>query len=212
MINIETLVFNPFQENTYLIHDNTKECVIIDAGCYSEHEQNHLKEYIQESGLIPVRLLNTHCHVDHILGNRFIHDEYGLKSAFHSEEQMLLERALQQGLMFGLQIEDLPEVDVHLQEGDVIAFGESRLKTLHLPGHSRGSLAFYDQEKTFAVVGDVLFRAGIGRTDLPGGDYQTLISSIKDKLFKLGDDVAIYPGHGPATTNGREKRENPFLI
>lgn len=211
MIKIETLVFNPFQENTYLVYDDSRECVIIDAGCYSEHEQNHLKDYISEKGLKPVRLLNTHCHVDHILGNRFIFEEFALKAECHKEEQFHLDGAPQHGMMFGLQIEALPEVGGYLHEEDVIGFGNTQLQVLHLPGHSKGSLAFYDPEKTFAIVGDVLFRAGIGRTDLPGGDFQTLISSIKDKLFKLGDDVVIYPGHGPATNNGMERRDNPFL-
>jgi glyoxylase-like metal-dependent hydrolase (beta-lactamase superfamily II) len=208
---IKTFTFNPFQENTYLIYDETKECVIIDPGCYNKNEEETLESFIADNQLKPVHLINTHGHVDHVCGISFVCEKYGLEPEAHTEETAMFERSVQMGQMFGFQINNPVLPRKFLNEGDVITFGNSELKMLHLPGHSAGSLAFYSEKEKFVITGDVLFRDSIGRTDLPGGDYDSLIFSIREKLLPLGDDYAAYPGHGPSTTLGFEKENNGFL-
>lgn len=212
MIEIKTLIFNPFQENTYILFDETKEAVIIDPGCLSSNEEDILDNFIQENGLNPVRLLNTHCHIDHILGNRYVSNRYELKLEAHKGDEFIAKAAQQHGISFGIQMpEPAPDIDVYLNEGEQIKFGNSVLDIVHVPGHSPGSIVFYSQKEGFMIVGDVLFNDSIGRTDLPGGDYDLLSSGIKGKLFPLGDEMKVYPGHGPYTTIGKERRSNPFL-
>ena len=211
MIKIKTFVFNPFQENTFLLYDDTKQCAIIDAGCYSEKERNEIVSFIEKNDLEPVKLLNTHCHIDHILGNCFVARQYNLKSEAHQKDNIILENVVQHGRVFGVEAEQPPEMQIFLEENDIVKFGGSQLLVLHVPGHSPGSIVFYNEEQKFAIVGDVLFNGSIGRTDLPGGDYDTLIKSIKDKLFVLDDDVVVYTGHGPETTIGYERKTNPFF-
>ena len=211
MIKIKTFVFNPFQENTFLLYDDTKQCAIIDAGCYSEKERNELISFIEKNDLEPVKLLNTHCHIDHILGNCFVARQYNLKSEAHQKDNIILENVVQHGRVFGVEAEQPPEMQIFLEENDIVKFGSSQLLVLHAPGHSQGSIVFYNKEQKFAIVGDVLFNGSIGRTDLPGGDYDTLIKCIKDKLFVLEDDVVVYTGHGPETTIGYERKTNPFF-
>lgn len=208
---IKTFTFNPFQENTYLIYDETKECVIIDPGCYNKNEEETLESFIADNQLKPVHLINTHGHVDHVCGISFVCEKYGLEPEAHTEETDMFERSVQMGQMFGFQINNPVLPRKFLNEGDVITFGNSELKMLHLPGHSAGSLAFYSEKEKFVITGDVLFRDSIGRTDLPGGDYDSLIFSIREKLLPLGDDYAAYPGHGPSTSLGFEKENNGFL-
>jgi hydroxyacylglutathione hydrolase len=211
MLTIQSFVFNPFQENTYLLYDDTLECAIIDAGCYSEREKELLRSFITEKQLRPVLLLNTHCHVDHILGNRFVFEQWGLLTHCHKGDEPFLTGAGGQGMLFGLQLTPPPS-EVHLlRDGDRVSFGNTELRAILLPGHSAGSLAYYHAGSGNVFVGDVLFLGSIGRTDLPGGDYQTLLSSIRNKLFPLGDAVTVYPGHGPETTIGNERENNPFL-
>ena len=211
MIKIKTFVFNPFQENTFLLYDDTKQCAIIDAGCYSEKEKNELVSFIEKNDLEPVKLLNTHCHIDHILGNCFVARQYNLKSEAHQKDNIILENVVQHGRVFGVEAEQPPDMQIFLEENDIVKFGGSQLLVLHVPGHSPGSIVFYNEEQKFAIVGDVLFNGSIGRTDLPGGDYDTLIKNIKDKLFVLEDDVVVYTGHGPETTIGYERKTNPFF-
>lgn len=211
MVKISFFTFNPFQENTYILSDETKECVIIDPGCYDKQEQETITKFIEDNGLKPVKLLNTHCHIDHVFGNRFIFNKYGFKPEIHEKDLIVLNSLLQVGALYNLKVEESPAPAVFLDEKDIISFGNSKLSILFTPGHSPGSICFMDKEGKSIIAGDVLFQGSIGRTDLPGGDYDTLINSIKTKLFPLADDFKVYPGHGPATTIGQEKRTNPFL-
>ena len=211
MITIKTFIFNPFQENTYLLYDESGEAVIIDPGCYAKSEEKQLSTYLEENNLKLKRLLNTHSHIDHILGNRFISEKYKLQVESHQEDEFLIERAKEQAVLFGMQIEAPPTVGKYIDENNAIKFGNSELKIIHAPGHSPGSLVFYNTEQRFMIVGDVLFNQSIGRTDLPGGNLDTLLESIFTKLFPLGDDMKVYSGHGTTTTIGQERISNPFF-
>lgn len=213
MIYIQSFAFNAFQENTYILFDETKECVIIDPGCYDHTEQRVLVDFIEQNHLNPVKLLNTHCHIDHILGNNFVAKKFNIKLAMNENDLEGLHRTVDYGkAVFGLNVGQSPEPEEFLNEGDQVKFGNSVLDIVFTPGHSPGSITFYNKEQKFAIAGDVLFYGSIGRTDLPGGNHQTLITSIKTKLFPLGDDYKIFPGHGPATSIGFEKMNNPFLV
>jgi len=213
MTLVAKFTFNPFQENTYILYDDSKECVIIDPGCYDDDEKSELTNFIEQNNLKPVRLINTHCHIDHVFGNHFIIEKYQLPLEIHRGELPVLNVVPQVALMYGILFNDpIPKVEKFIEEGDKIEFGNSKLESLFTPGHSPASLSFYCKAADFVIAGDVLFNGSIGRTDLPGGDFDTLISSIKDKLFPLGDNVEVHPGHGPKTTIGFEKRTNPFLV
>jgi hydroxyacylglutathione hydrolase len=211
MCEIAIFTFNPFQENTYVLFDETKECIIIDPGCYTAPERQQLQSFITERRLKPVRLINTHSHIDHILGNWFVAEEYNLKLEMHREEVAGLIAAPEYGKIYGIQMQPSPEATVFLTEADTITFGNTSLSILLTPGHSIASLSFYCEAGNFVIGGDVLFKGSIGRTDLPNGDFDTLINSIKTKLFTLADDVQVFPGHGDSTTIGEEKATNPFL-
>ncbi len=211
MIQISAFTFNPFQENTYVLHDETKECIIIDPGCYTPLEQAELSTFIEKNELNPVRLILTHCHIDHILGCKYISDRYNLVSETNRIELQVFYNAERAAAIFGIRLEKPPVPEKFIDENDTIKFGNSSLEILFTPGHSPGSLCFYNSAQKFVIGGDVLFYGSIGRTDLPGGNFNTLIGSIKEKLFLLGDDVTVYPGHGPETTIGFEKANNPFL-
>jgi glyoxylase-like metal-dependent hydrolase (beta-lactamase superfamily II) len=211
MIKIKHFVFNPFQVNTYILSDDTGEAVIIDAACSTPKEEGFLSDYIEKQELTPKVLINTHGHVDHLLGANHVANMYNVPLHMHGDDVPLLERAREQAAMFGLELDDIPPVDNHLKDGDGIGFGDSLIKVLHVPGHSPGGIVLYSPVNKFVVAGDVLFHGSIGRTDLPGGDYNSLIEGIKNKLLALPDDVTVYSGHGPATTIGEEKNSNPFL-
>ncbi|HYK75647.1 MAG TPA: MBL fold metallo-hydrolase [Daejeonella sp.] len=211
MIQVKSFTCNPYQENTYLLFDETRECVIIDPGMYTGDEQNAVLKFIAENKLKPVLLLNTHCHIDHVLGNKFVYDTYGLLPQFHEGELSLLSAVVSYAPQMGIHYEVSPLPEVYLKEGGKITFGESELEILFVPGHSPAHLNFYSRADNFLIGGDVLFYQSIGRTDLPGGSHAQLIQSIEDKLFVLPPDCKVYPGHGPATTIGFEKHNNPFL-
>ncbi len=211
MIKTEKFVFNPFQENTYLLYDETGQCIVVDPGCQDEEECNKLVRYIDEGGLEMAMIVNTHCHVDHILGSSFLFNRYKSGFAVHGDDLFLLENAVDHALMFGFKLEEPPSPDTILSDNDEIAVGNSRLKVLHVPGHSPGSIALYSESGKFVLTGDLLFSGGIGRTDLPGGDYDTILKSIKEKILVLPEDVTVMPGHGSYTTVGDERRSNPFL-
>jgi hydroxyacylglutathione hydrolase len=211
MIQIERITCNPFSENGYILYDETGECIVIDPGCNNERERGAFKSFIEQKNLKPVRLINTHCHLDHICGNSFIANTYNLKLESHKGEQVVLDAAAAHGKMFGFSFEASPNIEVFWEEGDVVTFGNSSLKVLFTPGHSPASISFYAENDGFVIVGDVLFQQGIGRYDLPGGDYDTLISSIKNKLMTLPDTTKVYSGHGSPTKIGVEKMSNPFL-
>lgn len=211
MFSVKQFTFSPVQENTYVVYNEKNEACIIDPGCYYENERNQLKELVETRSLLPKYLLNTHCHLDHVFGNKFIHDTYGLKLHCHPNEKLVLDFAPASGKMWGLPFDNYEEELIFLNEGDFLQLGEDIFEILLAPGHSPGSICFYCRAQQFVIGGDVLFRESIGRTDLPGGDHQTLLKSIRDKLFTLPDEVVVYPGHGPVTTIGHEKMHNPFL-
>jgi glyoxylase-like metal-dependent hydrolase (beta-lactamase superfamily II) len=211
MIKIKTFIFNPFQENTYLLYDETREAVIIDPGCFSAQEEIILVNFIEEYKLKPVRILNTHCHIDHILGNHYLSKKYQIKVEAHRDDEFLAKNAKNYGSTFGIQLKESPNIDKFISENDEIVFGNSKLQIAHVPGHSPGGIVFYNIAESFMIVGDVLFLDSIGRTDLPGGNYNDLISNIKNKLFPLGDKMKVYSGHGSSTTIGNERIYNPFL-
>lgn len=212
MAEVVQLTFNPFQENTYLVYDETKKCVIFDPGCHSASEQQALRQKITELELQPVRLINTHCHLDHVFGNKYVAETYGLGLEIHALELPVLEAVPTVCRMYGLpEPEPSPAPNRFLEADTSLTFGNTTLEMLFTPGHSPGSLSFYCAKDRFVIAGDVLFYGSIGRTDLPGGHYDTLITSIKDKLLPLGDDITVYPGHGPATRMGYERQNNPFL-
>jgi hydroxyacylglutathione hydrolase len=211
MIQIKSFAFNPYQENTYILHDDTLECVIIDPGMYTGEEQNTFLKYIADNNLKPVLLLNTHCHIDHVLGNKFIYDTYGLFPQFHKGEEVVLNSVVSYAPQMGIRYEVSPLPQIYLSETGTVKFGETKLELIFSPGHSPAHLCFLNKEDNFLIGGDVLFYRSIGRTDLPGGNHDLLISNIREKLFSLPDETRVYPGHGPATSIGLEKQFNPFL-
>ncbi len=212
MVKIKKFVFNPFNENTFIVwDDHSKECAVIDPGCSDEVEENELSEFIRNNDLIPKYLINTHCHLDHIWGCRFVKKKYNPVYLIPEDDLMLLKNAGSQADMYNVQFNEPPSPDDFLSEKLKLSLGESDVKLLFTPGHTPGEFCLYFPNENFCIVGDVLFKDSIGRTDLWGGDYNTLIDSINSKLLSLDDDVVIYPGHGDESTIGREKAKNPFL-
>lgn len=211
MLTVNKFVFNPLQENTYVIFNEQRECCIIDPGCYFGNERNELKDFITEARLLPKYLLNTHGHLDHVFGDRFIADTYGLQPHLHLVEKPVFDDAPVSAPQWGLPFDPYKGDVIFLREGDTLRLGTDTLTVLFTPGHSPGHISYYCEAQHFILSGDVLFRQGIGRTDLPGGDFDTLIHSIREQLFVLPDDTLVYSGHGPETTIGYEKMNNPFL-
>ena len=210
MIAIQSFVFNAFQENTYIISDETKECVVVDPGCYDDDEKKELSDYVLDHQLKVRMLLNTHCHIDHILGNEFVKQKYTTKLYIHQTEEFVLNAQKIFAPHYGFNRYQEAKPDGYLVEGDVVEFGLQKFAVLFVPGHSPGHIAFYNEKEKVVLAGDVLFQNSVGRTDLPGGNHNTLIDSIHKKLFTLPDEVTVYPGHGGETTIGIEKRTNPF--
>lgn len=213
MLRVQSFTFFPefFGENTYVLSDATGECVVVDPGCYHRHEREQLVNYIKEEGLRLVKVLNTHCHIDHILGNAFLVQQFGVPLVAHSEDQYNLVGAEAFARMYGLNIDPSPTPDVFVEEGDVVTFGETTLEVLFTPGHSKGHVSFFHRESQQLFSGDVLFKDSVGRVDLPGGSAAVLIDTILNKLFPLGDDVRVYPGHMEPTTIGEERLHNPLV-
>lgn len=211
-MNIATLVFNPIQENTYVVWDSTMECIIIDAGNNGSRENSALKNFIEQKGLKPVMAVNTHGHFDHTLGVEFLREEYGIPFAMSGKDKFLLETASVSGMVFGVQIGKLPEIDIDLDTLQSVKFGDTELQVIPTPGHTPGHVALYEPNTHNLFTGDTLFRESIGRTDLPGGDYTWIMRSILDKLLPLGDNVVIWPGHGEKSSIGHESLFNPFIV
>lgn len=210
MLQVKKFTFNPFAENTYVLFDETKECIIIDPGCYEKAEQHELTEFIEANNLVVNKLVNTHCHIDHVLGNAFVKRKFNVQLYIHSIEEPLLRAVKSYASNYGFyQYEDATP-DAFLKEGEFVEFGNQKLKIIFVPGHSPGHIALYDAIGKILIGGDVLFENSIGRSDLPGGNFNTLISSIHEKFFTLPDDVTVYCGHGEETSIGFEKRTNPF--
>ena len=211
MLSIKSFTFNPVQENTYVLYNAQGQCCIIDPGCYFDEERAALKEFIVKSGLTPVLLLNTHCHLDHVFGNKFVHETWNLTLHIHEKEKIVLETAPIAGKTWQLPFDNYEGPLATLKEGETIEVGDDELQIRFAPGHSPGSVCFYHEAGGFVIGGDVLFNGSIGRSDLPGGDYDTLINSIQTQLFTLPDDTKVYSGHGSMTTIGFEKMNNPFV-
>lgn len=211
-MKIASLIFNPIQENTYIVWDDTKECVIIDAGNNGPREDIVLKNFIAEHGLKPVMAVNTHGHFDHTLGVQYLKREYGIPFALSGKDKFLLETASVSGMIFGVEIGELPTIDIDLDERREITFGHTTLQVIPTPGHTPGHVALYEPQTKNLFTGDTLFRESIGRTDLPGGDYSWIMRSILERILPLGDEVTIRPGHGGQSTLGHETLYNPFIV
>jgi hydroxyacylglutathione hydrolase len=219
MLVVKSFVFSPVQENTYILYNEQKQCCIIDPGCYFPEERDELKTVIEETGLKPVLLLNTHCHLDHVFGNKFVYDTWGLPLHLHEKEKPVLDFAPISGEKWGLPFENYDGPLVYLKEGNNLTLpfsinGEGKGDELEIrftPGHSPGSVSFYYEAGSFIIGGDVLFNGSVGRTDLPGGNMNTLINSIQTQFFTLPDETKVYSGHGPVTTVGFEKMNNPYV-
>ena len=212
-MKIARLIFNPLQENTYVVWDESLEAVVIDAGNMSERENATLEQFLSERGLNPVYALNTHGHFDHLMGVEFLRQRYGAKFAVSSKDKFLVENAAQSAELFGVRAGAMPEkIDVDLEGMRSISFGQSELQIISTPGHTPGHVAFYEPEAKLLFTGDTLFRESIGRTDLPGGDYSWIMKSILEKIMPLGDEVKVYPGHGETTDIGHESMYNPFVV
>tara|TARA_B100001287_G_C22677294_1_gene528377 strand:+ start:377 stop:1015 length:639 start_codon:yes stop_codon:yes gene_type:complete len=211
-MQIQVFTFNQFFENTIIVFDKTKECVIIDPGCYTISEKDTLQKYISTNNLIPVKLINTHCHIDHILGNNFIAKTYDLELETNANDMELIKSSNEIAQLYGFtDYEMSPLPKKFLNEGDTLEFGNSQFKILFTPGHAPGHISLYSEKDGLLISGDVLFNNSIGRTDLPGGNYDLLIESIKNKILTLNDNTIVYCGHGPSTTIGNERLNNPFL-
>ena len=204
-------VFSPIEVNTYIITGNDNECIIIDCGCYGRAEEKKLEEMLATRGLKPVMLIDTHCHLDHVFGNSFLLERYGLRSWFHEGDKHNYLNAPKHSLMFGLSMEAPPEPEGYLADGQEITAAGVTLKVIHVPGHSPGGIALYSESDAVVFTGDALFAGSIGRSDLPGGDHEQLIENIRSRLFTLPPETVVYPGHGPQTTVGQEMNGNPFF-
>jgi len=211
MLHIKTFVFNPYQENTYVIYDDHKNCIIVDPGMHQYQEEEVLKDYLDSNNLQPVHLINTHGHIDHVLGNKFVAETYNLRPQFHEGELPLVIQVQNYAPQMGIRYEPSPIPETFLTEDDTIHIGDETLSLILAPGHSPAHLCLYSEKYNFLIGGDVLFKNSIGRTDLPGGNHQQLLNSIATKIYSLPDETVVYPGHGPTTTVGEEKKTNPFI-
>lgn len=210
MIKVKSFTFNPFQENTYILYDDSNSCIIIDPGCYEDSEKEVLTSFISSQSLNVEKLVNTHCHIDHVLGNKFIQSTYGVELYIHKNDEVTLKSVESYASNYGFPNFESTQANQYLEEGDTLSFGNSVMEIIYVPGHAPGHIAFISSADKFCIAGDVLFKGSIGRTDLPGGDFDTLIKSIHEKMFVLPDDMTIYCGHGPTTNIGEEKVSNPF--
>lgn len=211
MIKVHQLTYSPFAENTYVLTDEESQAVIIDPGMYGSDEEAHFDAFVKERELKPVALWLTHAHLDHVFGVNFVCQRYGLTPLVNKEERYLYENAQTFAQNYGLDMKALVEPKYTIDGDDSLKFGGQQISLLFAPGHSPGSICFYSSEQNWLIGGDVLFQGSIGRTDLPGGDFDTLINSIKTQLFELPGETRVYSGHGPATTIAVEKLTNPFL-
>ena len=213
MLKIAKLTFNPIQENTYILWDESNECIVVDAGNLSAREDNRLVDYIAEQGLKPVMAVNTHGHFDHVAGVEHVKRTFDVPFAMSSKDNYLLESAPSSAKMFGMNDCTFPsKVDIDLDGMEELRFGNTVLKVIPTPGHTPGCVSLYNEAAGIVLTGDTLFRESIGRTDLPGGDYSWIMRSILDRIVPLGDDVVFHPGHGPSSDVGHEVLYNPFVV
>jgi hydroxyacylglutathione hydrolase len=211
MITIKNFIFNNFGVNTYVLFDETNEAIIIDPACADYNENDMLYQFISEYNLKPLKIANTHAHIDHIVGVNALMNHYQIPFLMHEGEKFNLSSSKEMGVFFGFQMDEIPTPSKYIDESDKLEFGKSVLEILHVPGHSPGSLVFYSRNDDFIIAGDVLFSGSIGRSDLPGGDHNTLIEGIQNKLMVLPGNTKVYCGHGPSTTIKTEHDTNPFL-
>ena len=212
MIQVHQFTFNGFQENTFLLADSKNNCIIIDPGCYDRSEENELMEFIQQKKLTPLALLNTHAHIDHVLGNQFVVKNFGVDYYLHQDDLITLHSVPNYAHLYGFGgYLTSPDPTILLKGGEELIFGDIHLKVLFTPGHAPGHVVFYNEQFDFVINGDVLFNGSFGRVDLPGGDLETLKKSIFQTMFKLPEETTVYCGHGPSTTIGKEKRSNYIL-
>ena len=211
MLRLQEFVYNAFSENTYLIINDKNDCWIVDPGVSNSSETAELTNYIGANNLNPQGIINTHAHIDHILGVQAMIDRYGIPFGLHELDRPVLAAAKGSAMLFGLDLPKVPQPTHYIKEGEPLMLGEDELEVRLAPGHSPGSIVFYSPNDGWLIGGDVLFAGSIGRTDLPGGNHETLLNSIRTQLFTLPDEVKVYPGHGPATTIGHEKATNPFF-
>lgn len=204
-------VFSPIQVNTYIVAGDDGGCIIIDCGCYGKAEEKRLEDFLDAHRLKPEMLLNTHCHLDHVFGNKFMLERYGLRTWFHEGDRYNHTTAPKHALMFGLEMETPPEPAGYLSDGEVISAAGMSFEVIAVPGHSPGGIAFYSEKEAVILTGDALFAGSIGRSDLAGGDHEQLMTNIRTRLFPLPPDTVVYPGHGPETTIGEEMESNPFF-
>lgn len=210
-MDIFRMVFSPIDVNTYIISDGNGKCLVIDCGCYGRDEFEKFKAFLSEKKLVPVKLLNTHLHLDHIFGNKYMFEDFGLLTNASPLEEKNRKSAVSHSIMFGLQMDEPPVIGFPVADNDIIEFGDIMIESIFVPGHTAGSMAFFIRNENCIFTGDALFAGSIGRSDLPGGDSATLLESINSRLLVLDDIVKVYPGHGPSTTIGEERRSNPFL-
>lgn len=210
-MKIKQFVQNPFQENTYLVYDETGEAIIVDAGSYTQSDVEEIKQFTDGNKLSVKFLVNTHCHIDHVIGINALRKVYGVDSYAHREELSMLQTVPSQAIMFGLEMDAIPQIEKTLEDGETLKFGNTVLQVIHTPGHSLGCICLYSEKNKIIFSGDTLFQGSIGRTDLSGGNYDTIIHSISTKILSLPDEVLVFPGHGPSTTIGRERVSNPYL-
>lgn len=211
MLSIQKFTFNPIQENTYILYAENGDCCIIDPGCYFEEERNRLFQFVTSKNLRPILLLNTHCHLDHVFGNKYVSETWHLPLYLHELEKMVLSFAPKSAEMYGLPFDNYNGETSLLIPGNTITIGANELKIIFTPGHSPGSVSFYSEADDFVISGDALFAGSIGRTDLPGGNYEQLEAAIKTQLYTLPDTTKVYPGHGGGTSIGHEKQYNAFV-
>ncbi len=211
MLQAHVFTVNPFQENSTVVYAETGECAIFDPGFSNEQERKELLDFIDSKKLKPVMLINTHCHIDHVLGNRFVADKFGLGLQMHKDDLPLLKAVPQYAHLYGMDYDPSPEPETFLAEGDEIELAGEKLKVLHVPGHAPGHIMLVYEKGKWLIGGDVLFQGSIGRTDLPGGNHEQLLDNIRKKIFTLPDDYSVIPGHGPLTNVGIERKTNPFF-
>lgn len=210
-MQVAQFTFNPFSENTFILWDDSGECIIIDPGMMGVQEDMILFDFLADEGLRPVRIINTHCHIDHIMGNAAVKEKYGVEIWAHKNEILNLERASSAAQMWNLDYRESPIPDKFIDEGDEVSFGDTSLNVIFVPGHSPGHIALIHHEEKLVIGGDVLFNGSVGRVDLPGANAADLVKSIQQRFYALPNDYAVYPGHGPETTIAHEKENNVFV-